>query len=131
MPFSNKRGILFYLYPMEGMFPKKEKLKSTKLIEEIFEEGNSIKKFPIRLIFLEKDQVDHHQAAFAVPKKNFKSAIQRNRIKRQLREAYRLQKGLLPKDNGKKFVMVFLFISKEKQPYHILYDAIGSLLKSL
>lgn len=116
---------------MERSFSKPEKLKSQKLIKEVFEQGASIKRFPVRLLYIEKTSLENHQAAFAVPKKNFKSAVHRNRLKRQLREAYRLQKDLLSKDHGKKFVMIFLFIGKEPLPYKKLHKTMGFLLKNL
>ena len=77
-------------------FPKEEKLKSRKLIEQIFAEGESRKKFPVKVVFIPQETLKTHQAAFSVPKRNFKLAATRNRIKRQMREAYRLQKKEVP-----------------------------------
>ena len=70
-------------------------------------------------------------AAFAIPKRNFKSAVDRNRLKRQLREAYRLNKHLLEEINGKKFVMLFLFLGKVKPQYAEVEKAMVKLLKKL
>jgi len=75
--------------------------------------------------------MDINLAAFAVPKRNFKSAVDRNRIKRQLREAYRLNKHLLDEIHGKKFVMLFLFLGKVKPQYSELEKAMVKLLKKL
>ena len=79
---------------MRLTFGKQEKLKSRKLIERLFEEGKSVKKYPIRLVYLQTDHTSDlpAQVGFSVPKRHFKRAVDRNRIKRLLREAYRIQK---------------------------------------
>jgi len=112
-------------------FPKSEKLKSTKTIENLFLEGKTHSKFPIKMFFLQQENIATNQVAFAVPKRNFKSAVDRNRVKRQLREAYRLNKQLLDKIHGKKFVMLFLFLGKVKPQYAELDKAMVNLLKKL
>jgi ribonuclease P protein component len=112
-------------------FSKNEKLKSRKTIQQLFEEGLSEKKYPLRLLYLYIPDGTHHQAAFAVPKRNFKRAVDRNRIKRQLREAYRVQKHLLPANKGTKFALLFLYLGKDKPGYEQLEKAVRSLLKKL
>ncbi len=116
---------------MNFRFPKSEKLKSRKTIEFLFEEGKSVTKFPIKIFFLPIENSENTQAGFAVPKRNFKSAVDRNRIKRQLREAYRLQKHLLKNESGLKFAIFFLYIGKEKLPYSKIETAMESLIKKL
>lgn len=112
-------------------FQKKEKLKSRKTIQQLFEEGSSLKKFPVRLLYLTVSEAEKHQAAFAVPKRNFKLAVSRNRVKRQLREAYRLQKHLLDANKGPKFALLFLYLGKTEPDYEHLEKAVGFLLKKL
>ncbi|MEZ4874516.1 MAG: ribonuclease P protein component [Flavobacteriaceae bacterium] len=112
-------------------FPKEEKLKSRKLIEQLFAEGESFKKFPVKMLFLEIDSLPKTQAAFSVPKRNFKLAVSRNRIKRQLREAYRLHKLDIIHNNGKKFALLFLYLGKEKTTYVEIERSLQSLLKKL
>jgi len=116
---------------MNFSFPKSEKLKSRKTIELLFEEGKSYTKFPIKVFFLPIENTENTKAGFAVPKRNFKNAVDRNRIKRQLREAYRLQKHLLNSENGLKFAIFFLYIGKEKLPYSKIETAMESLIKKL
>jgi len=116
---------------MNLSFSNHEKLKSRKVIEQLFSEGKSISKFPIKLFYLPLEEASVHQAAFAVPKRNFKLAITRNRIKRQLREAYRLHKHMLSDENGRKFALLFLYIGKEKPQYVRLESSVSKLLKEM
>ena len=116
---------------MSLLFPKSEKLKSAKTIERLFEEGRAITEFPVKLIYIEQKTGQNTQAAFAVSKRNFKSAVDRNRIKRQLREAYRLHKQLLSANTGKNFAFLLLYISKDKPQYANLEKPMRVLLKKL
>jgi ribonuclease P protein component len=116
---------------MAQSFGKKEKLKSRKLIGQLFDEGKSVVKFPVKMLYLPKESLEVNKAAFAVPKRSFTLAVHRNRIKRQLREAYRLQKDVVDTKNGKKFVLLFLYISKDKPQYDQLTSSMATLLKNI
>ena len=116
---------------MNQNFPKSEKLKSSKTIENLFLEGKTLSKFPIKIFFLPKENIESNLVSFAVPKRNFKLAVDRNRVKRQIREAYRLNKQMLDEIHGKKFVMLFLFLGKVKPQYAELENAMVKLLKKL
>ncbi|PKP42891.1 MAG: ribonuclease P protein component [Bacteroidetes bacterium HGW-Bacteroidetes-12] len=78
-------------------FSKKEKLKSIKDIEQLFKKGKSIHQHPFRLTYLEKKEKNGVSVNFgvSVPKKKIKLAVNRNLIKRRIREAYRLNNHLL------------------------------------
>ena len=116
---------------MKFRFPKSEKLKSRKTIELLFTEGKSLTKFPIKVFYLPIEHTEKTRAGFAVPKRNFKNAVDRNRIKRQLREAYRLQKHLLKKDSDSKFALFFLYLGKDKMPYTPIEKSMISLIEKI
>jgi ribonuclease P protein component len=116
---------------MNFRFPKSEKLKSKKTIELLFTEGKSLSKYPVKIFYLPSENAKKTQAAFAVPKRNFKNAVDRNRIKRQLREVYRLQKHLLKNEEELKFTLFFLYIGKEKLPYSAIETSIKFLINKI
>jgi len=117
-------------------FKKGEKLKSKKLIEQLFERGKRLKSLPIQLVYLEIDHKTAYliQAGFSVPKKRFKRAVDRNRIKRLMREAYRLHKYTLPKitdADTKKHVFMFIYIGKHIETYATIETQFLKLLKEV
>jgi len=80
---------------MKNTFTKEERLCSRGLIDKLFHDGSSFVLYPFRVVLL---TVDHElptgvQVILSVSKRKFKHAYMRNRIKRKMREAYRLQKG--------------------------------------
>lgn len=116
---------------MAFTFPKKEKLKSKKRIEQLFREGRSMSQFPLRLIYLETEpsQEVKIQAALAVPKKNFKIAVKRNRIKRLLRESYRLNKDVVFNNIEGNFAFLFLYLGKDMPSYHRVEGSMKQILQ--
>ncbi|QWX83600.1 ribonuclease P protein component [Cellulophaga sp. HaHaR_3_176] len=96
-------------------YSRAEKLKSKKLFELLFTEGKSISSFPLRLIYVQTDLKDGVQvkAGVSVSKRKFKNATQRNRIKRVLREAYRLNKSIVLNNSTSKYALLILYLGKE------------------
>src|SRR3954464_8811861 len=73
-----------------------ERLKSRKLIDRVFKEGRAFSVFPFRVIYIFTDNKEHRlQAGFSASSRNFKKAVDRNRIKRITKEAYRIKKSEL------------------------------------
>ncbi len=100
-------------------FSGAERLKSRKSIESIFSEGISVSRYPLRLIYIRTGNPSpgNIQAGVAVPKRNFKSAVSRNRIKRLLRESYRRNKEVLFNNIEGGFAFLFLYLGKEMPEY--------------
>jgi len=116
---------------MDFSLQKKERLKSKKHIEKLFAEGKHISNFPLRLVYLNTAFADLVSLKVMViaPKKNFKSAINRNRIKRLLREAYRLNKHYVFNNIEGNYALAILYLGKEMPDYKIVNDKMQGLLK--
>jgi ribonuclease P protein component len=115
-------------------FKKKERLCSKKIIDALFTEGSSFLCYPVKVVWMyaELPTGSNAQAAFTVSKKLFRGAVQRNRIKRRMREAYRLNKHLLTNLSDKHQVaLFFILISKAEPEYKQVETAIGKAIKKL
>lgn len=96
-------------------FPKKERLSKEKDIQELFKKGSSFYLFPFKILFLPQiTEEAPNQVLISVSKKNFKSAPDRNLIKRRIRESYRLNKHILPPGSSVK--LGFIYTHKEILP---------------
>ena len=113
-------------------FRKEERLCSKKIIDKLFAEGYSFLIFPLKVQFIETKLPVPVQVAFTVSKKVSKKAVDRNLIKRRMREAYRLNKNSLYTNAGKKQLAVFfIFVGKEIIGYQQIETAIKKALKKL
>lgn len=115
----------------KNTFPKEEKLCSNKSIDKLFAGGESFIAYPLRVVYIIDDEEDvEKQVAsvlISVSKKKFKRAVKRNRVKRLVREAYRLNKSvyveLLQKTN-KRIDIAFLYLKNELPTYEEIEKAI-------
>lgn len=101
---------------MKFTFNKKDKLKSQKLIELLFSEGQSVMAYPLRLVYTSTSFDDGIliKTGVSVSKRHFRKAVDRNRIKRLLRETYRLNKHLYFNNITTPYAFMILYIGKEK-----------------
>ncbi|WP_372936907.1 ribonuclease P protein component [Seonamhaeicola sp.] len=104
---------------MNFTYGKKEKLKSKKLIDQMFTEGQSVSAFPLRLVYLETTFEENIVAktGVSVSKRHFKTAVDRNRIKRLLRESYRLNKATYFNNITTQYAFMILYIGKKKPTF--------------
>ena len=106
---------------MNQTFGKKEKLKSKILITKLFDEGRSVSSFPLKLVYIPVQQSSISiKTGVTVAKRNFKSAVDRNRIKRLLRESYRLNKALVFNNTDAHFAFLFLYLGKDMPSFEQL-----------
>jgi ribonuclease P protein component len=116
---------------MKFTLGKEERLKSRKLIEKLYTEGNSVKAFPLRMLFIQTEHTSSFpaQVGVTVPKRNFKRAVDRNRIKRLMRESYRLQKEIVYNNLEKPHVFMISYLGRDEWKYEDLYPKMEKLLK--
>ncbi|MDY2586218.1 ribonuclease P protein component [Winogradskyella aquimaris] len=100
---------------MRFKYSKKDKLKSKKLIEQLFNEGKSVTAYPLKLVYLKTEFDDGSllKTGVSVSKRLHKTAVGRNRIKRLLREAYRLNKPLYFNNSSTSYAFMILYLSKD------------------
>ena len=119
---------------------KNERLKSRKQIEKLFAEGKSFVVNPFRVYFIVNGQLSMLnsgsclQFGVGVSNKNFKKAVDRNRIKRLTREAWRLQKNELSqqvKTRQKQLNVFFIYTGKELPDFTTVKDKVAVALKKL
>ncbi len=106
-------------------FKKKEHLKSQKIISSLFTNGQSKVIFPYRIVWrtCELPQPVPVQVAFSVPTRYFQTAVDRNRIKRQMRETYRAHKHQLldnMSNTDQQLAVMIVFIAKNKRPFSLI-----------
>ena len=118
---------------MNESFGKKEKLKSKILINGLFSEGESVKKFPLRLVFMPITQGKgkNHKIGVSVPKRNFKNAVDRNQIKRHMREAFRKNKHIITTELDKPFALMFIYAGRKKSDYNQLVSTMEIMLNKM
>ena len=117
---------------MRNTFSKEEKLKKKNLITELFASGKSASVFPLKMVYLENDHDSPFkiQVGVSVSKRNFKSAVDRNRIKRLMRESYRKNKYLIYNDDDtKKHILMFIYQAKSEVSYQKMEEKMIDLIQ--
>ena len=116
---------------MQFRYSKKDKLKSKKLIEQMFSEGKAVTAYPLRLIYLKTNFEDDCilKTGVSVSKRLHKTAVSRNRIKRLLKEAYRLNKPLYFNNSSASYAFMILYLSKDGTTFDKLNDSIKLLFE--
>ncbi len=114
---------------MPFKYRKKDKLKSKKHIEQLFNEGKAITVYPLRLIYLKTEYDDDSiiKTGVSVSKRLHKTAVARNHIKRLLREAYRLNKPIYFNNSSASYSLMILYLSKDGTTFDKLNNSMKLL----
>lgn len=129
---------------MSNKFHRGERLKSRKEIGRLFgKDGRNLSSYPLVVKFAVAEESRSgfpYQAAFVVPKRRFKRAVDRNLIKRRVREAFRLEKEALmarPRvlgedgEAGQQLALLFIYTGKEAMPFKYIRRKMRKLLGQL
>ena len=119
--------------------PKEERISRKKEIDFLFAEGSSFIVYPLRVVYIEHncEKISDESAVsimVSIPKKKFKKAVKRNRLKRLIKESYRLNKHDLIekiKSQSKCISVAFLYLSNEEKLYAEIESAVRKALEIL
>ncbi|MDR2652669.1 MAG: ribonuclease P protein component [Prevotellaceae bacterium] len=117
-------------------FKKNERLCLRKEIENVVQNGKKMMSYPFLVNYLIKDAQNNEttKIAISVAKRNFKKAVDRNLLKRRIREAYRQHKHNLAetaRNNNKVINAIIVYVSKEKLPYEEIRKGIIKSMEKL
>lgn len=118
--------------PNSYTFSKEERLCSKRLISLLFSKGSSFNLYPLRFVYHTPEDAlfDNTQLVISVSKRHFKRAVDRNRLKRQMREAYRLNKHILTQNQGQApSLLAIIYIGKEKKSFDTIQKKLISGLE--
>lgn len=112
--------------------PKSEKLRSFGAIRRLFTEGRGGFIYPLRyVVYAESADEMEAEILFSTPKKFLKRANRRNKIRRRMREAYRLNKSLLNGGEPRYMQVALIYSSKEMLDYKTIENATKRILEKL
>ena len=110
---------------MPNAFPKHSKLCGQIRIAHLYKEGKRFTAWPLRITYLPTEEAT--QVLIWAPKSLFKHAVQRNHLRRLMREAYRQNQDQL---DGT-YLLAFNYMDKEEQPYSVIEKAVCKALKKV
>lgn len=117
---------------------KKEKLRGTTRIDAVFASGRSLIAYPLRAVFVTGPAAGHDEAParflVSVPKKKLRHAVDRVKMRRRVREAYRLQRHLLVPAltaHGVSVDIAFTYLSSHLHPYRAVEEKMSQLLSRI
>lgn len=122
-------------------FSRNERLKSRKIISRLFREGNSFVAYPLRVVWLPIPENAPEllifenapaQMTISVPRRAFKSAVARNRLKRRIREAYRLHKSVFYeklRTENMHIALMLVLLAKEEVTYREIETGIEKMIR--
>lgn len=120
---------------MRLTFAKTERLKSEKIIGLLFREGQSYMAYPLRVVWMPLRADPKFpapvQVAVSVPKRRFKTAVERNLLKRRIRESWRLQKHLFLEKIGpeRHLAVMLVYVGQEALPYADIAAGVKKMIR--
>ena len=114
---------------MKNTLKKAERLNSKKLIEELFQKGSYFYFYPFKIFYLKEPASTNHQVLISVPKRTFKKAVERNKLKRRIREAYRLNKEKLAVSEN--LLLGYIYTSRKIENYNVIESGVIKALTKL
>jgi len=118
-------------------FPKHERLNSSKQIATLLSGGNKLHVYPFRVLWMQSSPSTapfHMEAAFSVPKRKFKKAVWRNRIKRKMREAFRLEKEAFKAylaEGAGDLSMLIIYTPRKEENYRVIHQGMHEMLEEI
>jgi ribonuclease P protein component len=118
---------------MNSQLHKNERLHSKKLIKELFDKGSSFFLYPFKVMVMEInfDIPETNQVLFSVSKKKLKKAVDRNLIKRRMRESYRLNKQILSDLDKANIIIGLIYVSSEIATFQVIEKKIKKILTTI
>ena len=114
---------------MNASFPKSEKLCGKLIVDQLYKQGKRFVVWPLRVSYIVSPDNANRILIWA-PKSLFRHAVDRNRLRRQMREAYRLNKEMLSHSDTR-YHIAFNYIDKTMQDYSVISKAMKKALKKL
>lgn len=115
-------------------FNKNERVTGTNRVDSLFESGDSFMAYPLRVVYGKREKINRAPLSIlvSVPKKRLRAAVDRNRMKRLIREAYRLTMPLIFAQDRKidtHYDIAFVYVKNEKDSYKNIEKAMRKALQ--